>query len=146
MGSRRFSITEIREGLLRRQFTCVEIVRQHLQRIEEADSSLKAFLTVAPESAMQRAAELDRAIASGGAPPPLAGVPIAIKDNICTRGIRTTCGSLILDNYAPPYSATAVEKLEAAGAVVLGKTNCDEFGMGSSTENSAFGPSHNPYA
>lgn len=146
MGSQGFSIAEIRKGLLQRQFTCVEIVARHLQRIEEADSSLKAFLTVASESALLRAAELDRAIASGGQPPPLAGVPIAIKDNICTRGIRTTCGSLILNNYVPPYSATAVERLEAAGAVVLGKTNCDEFGMGSSTENSAFGPSHNPYA
>jgi len=142
----RRSIAEIQEGLRSKQFSCVEVVKQHLQRIEEADPALKAFLTVTPDLALERAAAMDRGIASGKSVPPLAGVPIAIKDNICTRGVRTTCGSQILKNYISPYSATAVDRLEAAGAVILGKTNCDEFGMGSSTENSAFGPSRNPYA
>ncbi|MBI3941173.1 MAG: Asp-tRNA(Asn)/Glu-tRNA(Gln) amidotransferase subunit GatA [Acidobacteria bacterium] len=145
MGYPRLSIAEIREGLRRKQFSCVEITQQHLKRIEEADARLKAFLTVTPESARARAAVLDQALAAGEPLLPLTGVPIAIKDNICTQGVRTTCGSRILSNYVAPYSATAVERLEAAGAVIVGKTNCDEFGMGSSTENSAFGPSRNPF-
>ena len=104
---------------------------------------LGVFLTLDPARVLARADEIDRSVRTH--PLPLAGVPIAIKDNICTLHLRTTCGSKILENYNPPYSATVVERLERAGAVVVGKTNCDEFAMGSSTENSAFWPTRNPY-
>ena len=105
---------------------------------------LRAFLTVEPDLVMARAAEVDRVVRNTG-PLPLAGVPVAVKDNICTRHLKTTCGSRILADFAPPYDATAIERLEHAGAVIIGKTNCDEFAMGSSTENSAFQITRNPY-
>ena len=107
---------------------------------------LNAFLALCPERAYAHADRVDAAIAKGQPLPPLAGVPIAIKDVISTQGVRTTCGSKILENYTPPYDATAIERLEKAGAVILGKTNCDEFAMGSSNENSAYGPVRNPAA
>jgi len=122
-----------------------EVAELALKRIEEVDPKLGAFLTVEPEKVLARADEIDRGLKESGRKRPLAGVPIAIKDNICTRHLRTTCGSKILGNYKPPYNATVVERLEGAGAVVVGKTNCDEFAMGSSTENSAFQVTHNPY-
>src|SRR5262249_18469109 len=102
------------------------------------------FNTVAAERALERAAEIDRDRAKFGSAP-LAGVPIALKDNICTRGVRTTASSKILETFVPPYDATVVDRLREAGAVVVGKPNCDEFAMGSSTENSAFGPARNPW-
>ncbi|MBI4455235.1 MAG: Asp-tRNA(Asn)/Glu-tRNA(Gln) amidotransferase subunit GatA [Acidobacteria bacterium] len=142
----RLSIAEIQDGVRQKQFSCREVVEDHLKRIEIAEPKLQAFVTVAAELALTRASSLDRDLAAGGPLRPLTGVPVAIKDNICTQGIKTTCGSRILQNYIPPYSATVVERLESAGAVIVGKTNCDEFGMGSSTENSAFGPSRNPFA
>lgn len=126
--------------------SCREVASQHLERIAQAEPKLKAFLTVSADYALERASQLDAELRAGAPMRALTGVPVAVKDNICTRGIRTTCGSRMLEHYVSPYSATAVERLEAAGAVVVGKTNCDEFGMGSSTENSAFGPSSNPYA
>jgi aspartyl-tRNA(Asn)/glutamyl-tRNA(Gln) amidotransferase subunit A len=125
--------------------SAVEVARAALARIGEVDSKLRAFITVQPDRVLARAAEVDRTVSKGENAGPLAGVPIAIKDVICTRDLRTTCGSRILHNYTPPYSATVVERLEAAGAVVIGKTNCDEFAMGSSTENSAFQITRNPY-
>lgn len=115
------------------------------ERIDRLNPQLNAYLTLTREQALERARSLDSELAAGCKPTGLYGVPIAIKDNICTKGIRTTCGSRILGNFIPPYSATAVERLEAAGAVILGKTNCDEFAMGSSNENSAFGPVRNPW-
>jgi len=114
-----------------------------LKRIEAIDSELGVFLTVEPERVRKHAETVDRRVKEKSLP--LAGVPIAIKDNICTRHLRTTCGSKILEQYIPPYNATAIERLEQAGAIVVGKANCDEFAMGSSTENSAFRVTRNPY-
>jgi aspartyl-tRNA(Asn)/glutamyl-tRNA(Gln) amidotransferase subunit A len=134
-------VRAIRDG----QTSAVEVCHGALDRIERGNDALHAFLTVTRQAALVRAAALDGA--RGEWPRmPLLGVPVAIKDNICTRGIPTTAGSRILEGYEPPYNATAVERLIAAGAVIVGKTNCDEFAMGSSTENSAFGVTRNPWA
>ncbi len=122
--------------------SAVEVCDAALERIRTLDPPLGAFLRVA-DSARARAAELDR---TRPAHAPLLGVPVALKDNICTAGIPTTAASRLLEHYVPPYSAAVVERLERAGAVVIGKTNCDEFAMGSSTEHSAFGPTRNPWA
>jgi aspartyl-tRNA(Asn)/glutamyl-tRNA(Gln) amidotransferase subunit A len=138
------SIQQIRDVLISKQASAEEICREHLRRIEERDPDIQAYLTVSPERALEQAKGIDAMIGRGQGLPPLAGVPVAIKDVIVTRRLRTTCASRFLENYIPPYSATAVERLDAAGAVVLGKTNCDEFAMGSSTENSAFAPTRNP--
>lgn len=135
----------IRRAVARREVSVVEVCRASLERIEALNPSLNAFITVNAEGALARAAALDRRPAADDALP-LLGVPVAVKDNICTRGLRTTAGSRMLDHYVPPYSATVVDRLEAAGAVLVGKTNCDEFAMGSSTEHSAFGPACNPWA
>ena len=138
------SISQIRELLRTRKATAVEIAQSHLAHIEQRDQEVRAFLSLCPERALAQAKKVDQAIASGEAVGPLAGVPVAVKDVILTRGTRTTCASRMLENFVAPYDATAVERLESAGAVILGKTNCDEFAMGSSTENSSFYPTHNP--
>jgi aspartyl-tRNA(Asn)/glutamyl-tRNA(Gln) amidotransferase subunit A len=122
-----------------------EVVERHLAQIELREGDIHAFNLVLADEARRRAAEIDDAVAVGRDVGPLAGVPIALKDNMCTRGIPTTCSSKILDGWRPPYDATIVTKLRDAGAVVIGKTNLDEFAMGSSTENSAFGPTRNPH-
>ena len=141
------SALEARDLLGRGEVSSVELTQATLDRLVAHDNEIKAYLTVAPESALEQAAEADRVRANrdGENLPPLLGIPLAIKDVICVEGLPTTCGSRILENYVPPFSATAVEKLREAGAVILGKTNTDEFAMGSSTENSAFFATHNPW-
>ena len=140
------TIDSIRTDLLTKKRSAEEIAREALQFAEAENPKTNAYLTFAPERALAQARAVDQKIAAGEDPGPLAGVPIAIKDVILTRGLRTTCASRMLENYIPPYDATAVIRIEQAGGVVLGKTNCDEFAMGSSNENSAFGPVRNPVA
>ena len=141
-----WTIAGVKEALAAKKISARELLADFYRRIEARNAELNAYLALTPERARRQADRIDALVAAGSPLPPLAGVPVAIKDVISTRGTKTTCGSKILENYIPPYDATAVERLEAAGAVVLGKTNCDEFAMGSSNENSAYGPVKNPLA
>ncbi|HID97989.1 MAG TPA: Asp-tRNA(Asn)/Glu-tRNA(Gln) amidotransferase subunit GatA [Thermodesulfobacteriaceae bacterium] len=140
-----FSIHQLRELLSRREISSVELTRQYLDRINEVDGRVGAYITVTPDHALDMAEAADRRIGRGEDIHPLTGIPVAVKDVLCTRGIRTTCASRMLENFVPPYSATVVSRLETQGAVMLGKVNMDEFAMGSSTENSAFHPTRNPW-
>jgi len=137
--------TELAAGLRAGEFSAVDVVESCLVRRQAVDDRVKAFLTPTPEVALERAAELDVHRATGAPQGPSAGVPLALKDVLATNGIRTTCGSKILESYVPPFDCTPWTRLSGEGAVLLGKTNCDEFAMGSSNENSAFGPVHNPW-
>ena len=137
-------IAELAAGLRAGEFTSVELTRHFLDRIRQLDSTYNSFITVTAELALEQAAAADERLASGDAPL-LCGIPIAHKDLFCTTGVRTSCASKMLDNFVPPYDATIVENFKAAGAVMLGKTNMDEFAMGSSNENSFYGPVKNPW-
>jgi len=138
------SIDAARSRIQQGETTALALAEAHFARIQEKDGEVGAFLTLCRDRALAQADRIDRMAAEGKRLPPLAGVPVAIKDVMSTRGVRTTAGSKMLNKYIPPYDCTAVARMEAAGAVVLGKTNCDEFAMGSSNENSAFYPVHNP--
>ncbi|MEE3715318.1 Asp-tRNA(Asn)/Glu-tRNA(Gln) amidotransferase subunit GatA [Tumidithrix elongata RA019] len=139
------SIRQIRQLLTNHDRSATEIAQEFLDRIAVLEPKLHSFIAITPEVAIAQAKQIDAAIAAGETLPPLAGVPIGIKDNMCVRGIPTTCGSKILKNFVPPYESTVTQKLAQAGSVMVGKTNLDEFAMGSSTENSAFQLTANPW-
>jgi aspartyl-tRNA(Asn)/glutamyl-tRNA(Gln) amidotransferase subunit A len=138
------TLAQLAEGLRARRFSALELTRHFLERIAVHDPHLNAFITVTEDEALRQAADADRRLAAGNATP-LTGIPIAHKDIFCTDGVKTSCGSRMLDNFVSPYDATVVERLKAAGSVTLGKTNMDEFAMGSSNETSWYGPVKNPW-
>jgi aspartyl-tRNA(Asn)/glutamyl-tRNA(Gln) amidotransferase subunit A len=141
-----WTVASIRDALTSRKISARELTAEYFSRIEKRNPEMNAYLALSKERANEQAARVDALVAKGEELPRLAGVPLAIKDVLSTTGTRTTCGSKILETYVPPYDATALERLDRAGAIFLGKTNCDEFAMGSSNENSAYGPVQNPAA
>src|ERR1700685_1229357 len=141
-----WTIDSVKASLAAKKISARELAAEHFSRIAAQNPKLNAYLALSEERAYAQADRVDAMVAAGEPLPTFAGVPVAIKDVLSTRGVRTTCGSKILEKYVPPYDATAVARLENAGAVILGKTNCDEFAMGSSNENSAYGPVLNPEA
>ena len=144
MNNDRISAIDLAQNVRSNVTTAADVVEEHLARIAERDGEIHAFNLVLADEARARAVEIDEMISAGRDPGPLAGVPVALKDNMCTQGIPTTCSSKILADWRPPYDATVVTRLRDAGAIFVGKTNLDEFAMGSSPENSAFGPTKNP--
>src|SRR5262249_47775348 len=140
------TIDQVRDGLRERRFSSVELTAEALRFAEAENPKTNAYISFSEDRALAASRRVDEKLARGEDPGPLGGVPVAVKDVIVTKGVRTTCGSKLLAHYIPPYDATAVDRLENAGGIILGKTNCDEFAMGSSNENSAFGPVRNPHA
>lgn len=136
---------ELGDLLQKKEISSVELTTHFFERIENVEQDVQAYVTLTKEKALEKAQEVDRKIARGEKVSPLAGIPMGVKDNISTLGVRTTCSSKMLENYVPPFDATVMEKLNTAGAVMLGKQNMDEFAMGSSTETSYFGPTKNPW-
>ena len=139
------SATALAAGVRSGELSAADVLESSFGAISERDDEINAFLHLTRDRALAQAAKVDQAVAAGEDPGPLAGVPVALKDNMCTRGEPTTASSRILEGWRPPYNATVIDRLEAAGAIIVGKTNLDEFAMGSSTENSAFGPTRNPH-
>src|SRR5258706_2160340 len=139
-----FTIDSVRSAIAERRTTATSLADEFYTRIKQEDPEIGAFLTLSKERAYAKASEIDKMAEAGNPLPPLAAVPVAIKDVMVTRDLRTTAGSKILETFIPPYDCTAVARMEAACAMVLGKLNCDEFAMGSSTENSAYHPVRNP--
>ncbi len=139
------TIRKLHKQLVQREISAVELAEQTLQRITQVEPEVHAFLTLTRDRALAQARRVDERIRAGETLSPLAGIPVALKDNLCTMGAPMTCASKILQGYMPPYESTVTHKLDEAGAIFMGKTNLDEFAMGSSTENSAFGPSRNPW-
>ena len=144
MNLHQLSIHEAGRLLAKREISSRELTTAILERIEAVDDAIGAYLTVMPEAALDQADQADAAIAAGRVTP-LTGIPLAVKDVMCTRGVRTTCASRILENFVPEYDATVVGKLKSANAVIVGKTNMDEFAMGSTTENSGLQVTRNPW-
>lgn len=139
------SVSELHELLVHKDISSTELTKAYIERIHTVDPELKAYLTVLEEQALTQAAEVDRKIALGEVLGALEGIPMALKDNMCTEGVRTSCASKMLENFIPPYNATVTDRLRAAGTILLGKVNMDEFAMGSSTENSYFAKTRNPW-
>ena len=139
------TISAWRQQLQSGEISSRELVDQHIKRLESSEPSLNAFVEVTADQARAEASRIDEARAAGEALGPLAGLPLAIKDNLCTKGVRTTCSSRMLEQFVPPYESTVTERLWQAGGVLVGKTNLDEFAMGGSTETSAFGATQNPW-
>ncbi len=139
------TLTQAKEGLKKKQFSALELTQAVYQRIDQVEDKVKAYVHLTRESALEQAREADRKIAAGE-DAPLLGIPLALKDLICTKGARTTCSSRYLDQFVAPYDATVTARLKSAGAVIIGKTNMDEFAMGSSNENSWHHPTLNPWA
>ncbi len=145
MDLHKLTIHELRELLANKEISVLELTEDVFKRIDDVEDKVKSFLTLTKEQALARAKDIDEKLAKGEKLGALAGIPVGIKDNICTEGVRTTCASKMLANFTPPYNATVMKKLESADAIMVGKTNMDEFAMGSSTENSAFFPTRNPW-
>ena len=144
MDTTHMTLAELQRLLHARELSAKDLLSEHMMRIDNVDGDVKAFLRTTPQLAAEQAAAADRALKSGDAGP-LAGIPLAVKDVLCVEGVETTAGSQILRGFKPPYTGTAVKRLFEAGAVMIGVTNCDEFAMGSSTENSSYFPTHNPW-
>src|SRR5919106_3706169 len=145
MSIHKLTLRELQAKFTRGDLTASEIVRAYVLRINQVEPKVKAYITLEKESAMAQAETLDRKLRAWRKTLPLTGMPLAIKDNICTEGVRTTCASRMLGDFVPPYDATVITRLRSDGYLLLGKTNLDEFAMGSSTENSAFGSTRNPW-
>ena len=139
------TIVQAHKGLLEKKFSALELAKFFLNKIKKQDKKISAFITVTDDLALSQAKQVDKLISAGKKIPILTGVPMAVKDNILVKGIKTTCASKILEDYVAPYDATCIKRLKELGAVILGKTNLDEFAMGSSTEHSAFFPTKNPH-
>ena len=140
-----YNAFELSKMLESRKISSAELTQAVLERAEKLDNKLNAYITICADKAFEQAKAVDNKRSKGEPLSPLAGIPIAVKDNISVKDVKMTCGSKMLENYISPYNATVIEKLEAAGAVIVGKLNMDEFAMGSSTEHSVFGAVHNPY-